>query len=170
MTPYGLDPRQLLKHIVRPTNMRLGLQSLSADVAVIGTGLVESELKYVDQRDKSDKPGPAFGLWQMEGPTHADHYRNFLVYDPELKRKVLALATHHTTDFPDPAEMVFNLVYASAMCRVDYRRAQSALPAWDDARGMAEYWKRFYNSGDGKGTVEKALPHFEFAIALVAKT
>lgn len=163
---YGLDPKQFVRHIVRPILQRIQLWSPPAEVLVTGTALVESNLRYVDQVDKRNRPGPAFGLWQMEGPTHADHYRTFLVHQPELKRAVLSLASRYTADFPDPGEMVFNAGYACAMCRVDYRRVRESLPPVNDARRMAEYHKRYYNSALGKTKVEESIKHFQFAISL----
>lgn len=166
MSDYGLDPKQFVRHILRPTLHRLGLWSRPAEVLVLGTALVESRLRYVDQIDKSNKPGPAFGVFQMEGPTHADIHRNFLRFNRELSNQVVRLATWYSGDFPDPGEMIFNMAYATAMCRVHYRRVREVLPAAGDARGMGAYWKRHYNTPLGKGTVEKAIEHFEFAVNL----
>lgn len=163
---YGLDPKQLVRYVIRPVlQQRLDLWSPSAEVLVLGTALVESNLKFIDQIDKANNPGPAFGLWQCEGPTHADHYRNFLAYNFDLKQRVIRLASFFSGDFPDPRELSWNLAYACAICRIHYRRKKAALPPAHNATAMAEYWKREYN-GPGKGTVAKAIPHFEFAINL----
>jgi hypothetical protein len=135
-------------------------------VLSLGTSLTESELRRLDQVDKLNRPGPAFGLWQMEGATHLDNYRNFLDYRPELKREVLKFAGFFSGNYPDPAEMQGNLYYACAMCRIDYLRAKPALPAWNDAAGMAAYHKQNYNSALGKTDVAKSIEHFKFAIQL----
>jgi hypothetical protein len=161
---YGIDPGQYRRYVVRPTLYRIGLWHPAAENLVVGTALQESHLKYIDQLDKADKPGPAFGLCQMEGPTHYDLHMNFLKYKPDLRKKVLQLATFFSGDLPDPAEMQFNLAYSAAMCRVHYYRVPYALPHPDDAEGLALYWKRWYNTRFGKGTVEQALPHFQFAV------
>lgn len=169
MSDYGLDPKQLVQRIIRPTlQYRLNKWTRSAEVLVLGTALVESRLRYVDQVDKKNRPGPAFGVWQMEGPTHADHYRNYLNFpaNKELKLRVIKLATFFSGDFPDPGEMAGNLYYACAMCRIDYLRAKPALPGWNDAAGMAAYHKSFYNSAAGKTKVDESIEHFEFAIKL----
>lgn len=166
---YGLDPEQLVRHIIRPVlQRRLDLWSPSAEVIVLGTALVESELKYVDQIDKANKPGPAFGLWQCEGPTHADIYHNWLGSRLELKRRVLRLAGHYSGDFPDPSELVGNLFYACAMCRIHYRRVKAALPPTNDAAAMAAYHKRWYNTVEGKTRLEESVKHFQFAIEVSA--
>lgn len=167
MSTYGLDPEQLVLHIIRPVLQReLGLWSPPAEVLVLGTALTESETKYVDQIDNANKPGPAFGLWQMEGRTHADIYRNWLCSHQELKQKVLRLAGYFSGDFPDPGELVGNLFYACAMCRIHYRRVPASLPSTNDAAAMAAYHKRYYNTAGGKTEVEKSIKHFQFAIDL----
>lgn len=167
MSDYGVDPKQFVRYILRPTLQRIGLWSPSAEVLCLGTALTESRLRYVDQIDKANKPGPAFGPYQIEGPTHADYYRNFLRYNTDLRMKCMRLSSCFSSDIPDPQEMWGNWMYASAMCRVHYRRIKAALPPTNDALAMAEYWKRYFNSYLGKGTVEKALPHFEFATRLI---
>ena len=45
---------------------------LGAERLVCATALAESALRYVDQVDKAGRPGPAYGLFQMERRTHDD--------------------------------------------------------------------------------------------------
>jgi hypothetical protein len=162
---YGLDPEQLVIHVIRPTLQYIDLWSPAAGVLVLGTGLTESKLRYVDQIDQANKPGPAYGLWQCEERTHADYWDNFLRFQNGLREKCIALVSRRSALFPPVGELVFNLAYAAAMCRVHYRRVKAPLPDRHDALSMAEYWKHYYN-GPGKGTVQKALPHFQFATKL----
>lgn len=166
MTDYGIDPAQLVVHIIRPTLQYLDLWSPAAGVLVLGTGMVESQLRYVDQIDRANKPGPAYGLWQCEAPTHTDYWDNYLRFQPSLREKCSGLVSRKHSLFPPVDELVFNLAYAAAMCRVHYRRVKAPLPDRRDALGMAEYWKAAYNTPTGKGTVQKALSHFQFATNL----
>lgn len=166
MVTYGVDPKQFLLYIVRPVERRIELWSQAAEVLVLGSALQESHLRWIDQIDKASKPGPAFGPFQMEGPTHADLHKNFLNHRPGLKYKVLAFAGHYSGTIPDPGEMVGNWFYAAAMCRVHYLRMPARLPAPKDARAMAEYYKKWYNTPLGKAKVEECIPHFEFAYHL----
>ena len=62
---------------------------------------------------------------------------------------------------PPVTEMHGNAFFAAAMCRVHYRRVFESLPKLDDALGMATYWKKYYNTYAGKGTIDKALPFFK---------
>ena len=58
-------------------------------------------------------------------------------------------------------EMVWNLKLAAAMCRIHYRRVAAPLPAADDIEGLAAYWKTYYTTAAGAGTVDEFIRHFE---------
>lgn len=155
----GINAKQLREEIIRPVLDHLDLWSLSAENLVLGTALVESRGEYLEQLGG----GPALGLWQMEPATHNDIWANFLRYKSDLAAKIRELET--SAEITNGArELVGNLFYAAAMCRIHYRRVKQALPAADDARDLAAYWKQFYNTVQGAGTVEKAVPFFEQAV------
>jgi hypothetical protein len=169
-TEYGLDPRQFLRHVVIPALWRIGLDSLAAQVLVLGTALVESRLRWLDQIDKYAKPGPAYGLYQMELATHDDIWANYLSQKIAIRLAVARLSVYSSLgDKPDATELWSNLAYATAMCRVHYRRVSAPLPRSSDAHGMAFYHKRFYNTDAGATIVEHSLKHFEFAARLIAE-
>lgn len=163
---YGIDPHQLTSLVVRPSIGRIGLWSFAAEVLVLGTALHESHARYVDQLTPG--PGPAYGLWQMEAPTHEDLWRNFIRYNPVLRDRLLEIAGYDSQPRPPVEELVGNLFYGAAMCRVHYRRVREPLPG--GAEELAGYWKRHYNTHLGRGTVEQALPHFRFASKVVTET
>lgn len=154
----GLDLDQLRLLVVRPTLQALSLWSPTAENLVLGTGIVESRCKYLKQIGK----GPALGIFQMEPFTHNDIWRTHL-WGTELGMKVGNLVRPFSGRAPDPTEMIWNLRYAAAMCRVHYRRIREALPE-NDAVGLAQYWKQYYNTPLGAGTVEKAIPAFAVAV------
>lgn len=157
--PLGLDSKQLRLYVVRPALQAIGLWSPTAENLVLGTGIVESKLTYLKQLGA----GPALGLFQMEPFTHNDIWRTTL-WGKELGMKVGNLIRPWgSTSYPDPAEMISNLNYAAAMCRVHYRRIRAPLPG-NEPEGLAGYWKQYYNTPLGAGTVEKALPAFRFAV------
>lgn len=147
---YGIDIAQLRIDIVRPALRGVDLWSAPAENLVLGTALVESLARFVRQVGG----GPAVGLWQMEPATHNDIWTNYIAFDAKLS-KMLPRASAE--------RMVYDLRYAAQMCRVHYRRVKAPLPLTSLA--AAEYWKRYYNTVLGAGTVEKALPHFEVAYA-----
>ncbi len=59
-----------------------------------------------------------------------------------------------------------NLFYAAAMCRIFYLRFSKPLPQAGDWHGMAKYWKRYYNTHLGAGTVDGFLQKSEPVIQL----
>lgn len=149
----GLDLKQLRAYVVLPALNALGLYSKAAERLVLATGLVESRYRYLDQieRGGDSRPGPARGLWQMEGPTHHDLWENYLRYQPELTAKIRPFLLEGL----DPLEQLHgNLYYAAIMCRVFYRRIKAPLPEADDLEGLAAYWKRYYNTHLGAGTTD----------------
>lgn len=126
----------------------------SAETLVGGTAAHESGLRRLRQAGG----GPARGIYQCEPATHQDIYDHFLIYHPELKAKVMALLAPH----PEPVDQLCsNLLYATAICRVHYRRVKERLPPDPlDFRAMAAYWKRYYNSHLGKGTEDEFINAF----------
>lgn len=157
---YGLDVDHVRLSIIRPVLRTLDLWSEAAENLVLGTALQESHLIALHQYR-----GPAMGVFQMEPATHADIHANYLVYLPELHKRVNRFAGYfYAGELPDPVEMIGNLYYACAMCRVHYRRVAENLPAATDAGALASYYKRHFNTTRGKATVAQALPHFYRAV------
>lgn len=155
---YGLDIDQLRLHVIRPVLQRLDLWSQTAENLVLGTALHESHARYLRQIN-----GPAMGIYQMEPATHYDIHENFLKHRTTLRLRVNQYAGFFSGDLPDPGEMIGNLFYATAMCRVHYLRVRDPLPT-NEPYALAQYWKQWFNTRLGKGTVEQALPHFTKAI------
>lgn len=148
---FGLDLDQFRLDVVRPSLRVLKLWAPNCENLVVGTCMTESLLKYLRQ-----KKGPAYGLPQMEPFTHDDIWANYLIGKPELRAAL-------NSNGSDPTRLIWDLRYAVQMCRIFYRRLPDAIPAAEDAHGMAQLWKRRYNTHLGAGTVEKALPYFRKA-------
>jgi hypothetical protein len=68
-----------------------------------------------------------------------------------------------TPEAPDD-QLVTNLAYATAIARLCYWRHSDPLPPVGDARAMAEYHKKLYNTKLGKTRVDQSTPLFEEAI------
>ena len=149
-----MNANQLRTDIVRPALSAIGMHSLAAENLLMGTAAVESNLDFVRQLGG----GPALSLFQMEPATHNDIWKAYLSYRPARTADVLrAIAT----DRQPPAErLVWDFRYAAIMCRLHYRRVQDALPNEHDVWGMAHYWKDFYNTHEGAGTVEKFVEKY----------
>lgn len=139
-----LDLTDFREAIVRPTLLHLGLHNDAAENLVVGTAVQESRLTYLRQIK-----GPALGLYQIEAATHQDLWNNWLIRKGELGDKVRDLLSRvpSATD-----QLICNLRYATAICRLIYYRRPEPLPAADDIIGLAGYWKQHYNTHLGRGT------------------
>ncbi len=137
--------RRLIKEVLQNIN----LYSKNAEELLMMTAAVESNMgEYLYQKGA----GNARGIWQMEPSTEQDIKDNYLVYHPTLMKRVMEYQSLYQDE-----EMVYNLAYQIAMARVHYLRVKTKLPEATDLQGLAEYWKLYYNSYKGKGTVDKAL-------------
>ena len=52
-----------------------------------------------------------------------------------------------------------NIAYALIMCRLKYRRVPKKLPK--TVEGMANYWKKYFNSDLGKGDLKEFIERYE---------
>ncbi len=139
--------RPVLKQldVGRPANMA-PLWTQAAEQLVLATGAHESGYKHLYQIGG----GPALGYWQMEPATYTDHWNTYLHRKRELIDRLATLSARYP---PGAMQMVTNLAYACAMCRIHYYRRPAALPPSDDAEAIGKYWKRWYNTEAGAGTV-----------------
>jgi hypothetical protein len=153
-----VDAKQFRRLIVMPVLQEIGLWSQDAENLVMGTAAQESRLTYIKQLGN----GPALGFFQMEPATHDDIWRHYLHYNKGWTENMLDLALTRKDGIPRADEMVWNLRYAVAMCRIHYRRKPGAIPR--TVEGMADYWKQYYNTPLGKGTAVEFIKHY----ALVA--
>lgn len=128
----------------------MGLNSKSAANLLLLTCAVESNLGH----HLKQVNGPALGIYQMEPKTASDIYENFLDFRPELKESVDRFKADNITVDDN---LTGNLFYATAMARVHYYRVPEELPHHEDIAGLASYWKSYYNTPKGKGTVEQAI-------------
>lgn len=154
-----MDSKQLTTLVVRPTLEHLGLYSRSAEQLIVGTIYVESQAKFLKQIGG----GPALGVIQMEPATYTDIWLNYLAYKPQLANTVTELASSQSLDDlcrPSAEQLVSNLAFAVAMCRIHYLRKRPPLPEAGDVEALARYWKDHYNTHLGAGTVEKFVNSF----------
>ncbi len=153
----GLNAGQLLIYVIRPTLEYIGWGGDVAEQLVLGTGITESRLRYLHQIGG----GPALSIYQIEPATFRDTYDNYLKF--RVERSVIeSLRDGRPTT--EEEELNYSLAFATAICRAHYRRQPAPLPDSGDAPALAAYWKKWYNTGFGRGTVAHAIPHFEYAI------
>lgn len=148
----GILATEMRVHIIKPTLLKLGLQSRAAENLLLGTAAQESQLgSYLKQ-----KHGPALGVYQIEPATHKDVWVNFLDYRIELKRVIRNLVVEVNDN-----DLIGNLVYSTAIARMIYFRIPKALPEADNIEGLANYWKKYYNTLLGKGRVSDFIKNYE---------
>ena len=148
-----MNAKQLRELIIRPTLKLLNLYSLASENLILYTACQESNLTYLKQLGT----GPAIGIYQMEPRTHDDIWRNYLGVNTTLATAVHATNIPGMYEGEDAREMAGNLYYATAMCRIHYRRVKEPLPSASDIKGLASYWKKYYNTHLGAGTPEEFI-------------
>lgn len=155
-----MNAAQLKQYVILPVLEFLAPEipfSYHAANLILGTGAQESHLHYIDQL--APGPGPAFGLFQMEAPTHDDIWQNFLIFNKALASKVQLCSLDSAFHIDGAEEMAGNLYYATAMTRVHYFRVKEALPT--SLAEYARYWKIYYNTHLGKGTEEEFIANYK---------
>lgn len=155
--------REQLTELIEETLNDYGLHSDSAVNLILGTIAQESAFgTYIKQLGG----GPALGICQMEPSTHEDIWKNYIKYRKELyeelKQEFGVIDDVILCNFikPDPIVMTYNLRYSIIMCRIHYLRQKPALPQYNDIPGLAQYWKKFYNTPLGKGTEQEFIDNY----------
>jgi hypothetical protein len=150
--------QQLREYVIRPVLHDLGKYSRNAEELLLLTAAQESGLgKYLHQLGD----GPAIGIYQMEPATHDDIWQNFLEYKPTLGNTILRWEMPRAFTDNNAKEMAGNLYYATAMARCFYLRFAEGLPHFKEVEAMAKYWKKYYNTPKGAGTVEEAKENYK---------
>ena len=139
--------KKSIKKIIKLSLQHLDLDSEDARSLIYRTGKAESNYKTLLQYGG----GPALGFFQMEPNTALDIWDNYVMYRPKNRDKLYALG------FDEGALefcLLSNLGLQAAFCRLHYRRVPSALPKLDNLTAQAKYWKKYYNTHLGKGTIK----------------
>ncbi len=146
-----MHTEQIKQYIIEPTLKQLNLYSESAVNLLLGTAAQESQMGYYIKQIS----GPALGMYQMEPATHDDIVTNYLNYRDELKQQVQSIAPINAD------ELMHNLRYSTAMARLHYARVSEALPEANDIEGLARYYKRYYNTPQGKATTDEFINNYQ---------
>jgi hypothetical protein len=139
----SIAPDTLRLHI-RSTLQLVDLWSPAAEELLLGTAAQESHLGYYRRQIR----GPARGIYQMEPATERDLWDNYLRARPD---RIEAIYTTCGVDGPDPIQLERNLMYQTIMARMHYRRIRAQLPLAGALTEQARYWKRYYNTDQGRG-------------------
>ncbi len=146
-----LNVTQLRELIINPALNDLQLYSPHAAELLIFTCAVESDGgTYLHQ-----KRGQALGIYQMEPRTYNDIWMNFI-----LKKSSISTILYHNFDvgrMPSEDRLIYDLRFATAMCRLHYARFAEALPNFKDIDGIWEYYKKYYNTPKGAAEYHEAI-------------
>lgn len=155
----SINKAQLID-LVEDTLIEMALYSDEAKDLVLGTIAQESHFGTYIKQIK----GPAKGIAQIEPYTHDDMWENFIRYKEDIQAYLFSITsarsrkTYEGHQLPDASELVWNLKYSIAMCRVFYLRRPEPIPK--DLVGQAEYYKLHYNTNRGKATVEEYIKNY----------
>lgn len=98
--------------------------------------------------------GPAGGAFQVE-PATAQWLEETLPTD------LVAWLKSYRDDETIEWALVYRLDYEIACCRLRYFKVHDPLPAAGDLDGQAAYWKKYYNTPLGKGTVDEYIANYK---------
>jgi hypothetical protein len=129
----------------------IGLYSVEAVELLLGTCAVESRFGHYFKQKK----GPALGFFQIEPATLIDIWEHYLYYKDELSYRIKQVCGVGESDM---FSCETNIAYQICMARVYYLRQKGVIPV--ELKGQAEYWKKYYNTYLGKGTVEKYIDNY----------
>jgi len=138
-----------IKKIIKYVLGKINMDSEEARAMIFATGKAESGFRALEQMG-----GPAVGFFQVEPATIQDVWDNYVFYRPEIKTDLYALGF----DDGDMKHSVMSSVALQvAFARLQYRRFKDPLPSAQDMQSQAKYWKKFYNTELGRGTIEHFL-------------
>ena len=123
---------------------------------IFETGMTESGYRNLEQIGG----GPGISFWQIEIGTVQDIWENYISYrKPYIESFYRMGLVEKDLTF----NVLTNIALAAAFCRIYYRRKPGAIPR--TMPGRAAYWKEYYNTIRGAGTVDHYIaanmPHID---------
>ena len=153
------EVRELIALACFELNFERGGKSIRLDMPeavdlLLGTWAVESNGgKWLKQLNG----GPALSAWQIEKPTFLDVINRCRMEH----REVLGMTAKDSKDI-SPGDYYLiekNHKLAIQIARLKYYLSPGSIPL--TVEGRAEYWKKYYNTYLGSGTVAKYLSKYQ---------
>jgi len=150
-----LDCSQFRSLIVEPVLSTLRVYSKNAEEILVFTCAAESLGGTYLQQVK----GTALGIYQMEPNTYTDIWVNYI----RARNQLATLMSLHfgCNKIPMIDRLVYDLHFATAMARIHYLRMPGNLPDAGDVQGMWEYYKKYYNTEQGKAKMEATIKKYQ---------
>lgn len=150
-----IDCTQLKEIIIVPTITALGMNSPSAVNLLLGTAAQESHLgRYLKQIN-----GSALGLYQIEPRTFHWVWTSRIDTSYAMKARIRLMLGYEGK--PDVMRLASDLMLSTAICRLYYATFEEPLPDADDVEGLADYWKKHWNTVLGKGTTKQFIENYK---------
>ena len=153
-----ISPTQI-KSLIQSTCEGMGDIFASEDAITLihETGVVESGYKYLRQLGD----GPARSFWQIEPLSAVDNLQHYLKHRKSLMGECAEVSMVDLKHWQNNDERLWanilekNIASAIVHCRLKYWRVPMKMP--NTLEGRAKYWKKYYNTEQGKGTEEKYI-------------
>ena len=153
-----ISPTQI-KSLIKSTCEGMGDKFASEDAITLihETGVVESGYKYLRQLGD----GPAKSFWQIEPLSAVDNLQHYLKHRKSLMLRCAMVSMIDLKHWQNNDERLWsnilekNISAAIVHCRIKYWRVPKSMP--NTLEGRAKYWKKYYNTDQGKGTEEKYI-------------
>jgi len=149
-----LDNNQLRNEIIKPCLDVICRWSKEAEELLVLTCAHESLggtfIKQVG--------GEALGIYQMEPASHGDLWN---IYMPKKMIELYKILSFMQVSYRPPAIFLkYNVAYATFMARMFYLRINEPLPKHDDVEGLANYYKKYWNTPSGKAKVSDVIDNY----------
>ena len=150
----GIDPKQFMDYAIAPVLskmacvLELPFDTIESRLLLIETACAESQLTYLRQIN-----GPAAGLFQVE-PSSYEDVSNYIHRKGTafLGKVVYCVYGDHYRDLPAFDYLHTDLRLQTVIARLHYWRSPKPIPETLSKR--AEFWKSWYNTPLGRGTVQ----------------
>tara|TARA_B100001250_G_scaffold414497_1_gene453257 strand:+ start:1390 stop:1857 length:468 start_codon:yes stop_codon:yes gene_type:complete len=139
-----------IKEIVEYALYKIDSYSDDALAMVVRTGMAESGYRALKGYGDGN---PAIGFFQIEPATLHDMIDNYIKYRSHYEIALIDLGMKLNKE-DLLISVKSNIAVQAALCRLHYRRDRHAIPSWDDLESQGKYWKRVYNTNEGRGTVK----------------
>lgn len=144
-----LSPELFINQIIKPVLEPLKLINKPSVIPLLlGTCAVETNYGKYNRQIL----GPALSIYQIEP---------FTFYDIKDRRVSYFFKAGFNTIKLKAEDMLDDLKLATLVCRLKYLDAPKPLPAnADDIDEIGAYWKQFYNTSKGKGSVDEFVTKY----------
>jgi len=150
---------QLRELIIKPVLATLHMYSEDAVELLVFTCATESNGgTYLKQLN-----GPALGIYQMEPKTHYDLWRTYI--SPNTNLAMLMGSNFNAFRLPETERLIYDLYYATAICRLFYLRHIEPIPNCKDVEAIWAYYKKYYNTDLGAAIKDESIKKYRLFVA-----